>query len=99
MGRLTQLTYLVVDVNRDTLKELRIALPRTNRRVDGKPTCITLGRFPGMTVEQARRKALSLLDGIENGTHGKPTTLGELWVWDVYCDVKRKKKSLDRGIH
>jgi hypothetical protein len=67
------------------------------RRVDGKPTRITLGRFPGMTVEQARRKALSLLDGIENGTYGKPTTLGELW--DVYCDVKRNKKSLDQDVY
>lgn len=67
------------------------------RRVDGKPTRIMLDRFPGMTVEQARRKALSLLEGIENGTYGKPTTLGELW--DVYCDVKRKKKSLDQDVY
>ncbi len=40
---------------------------RLYRKVNGKPLDITLGRFPAMTVEQARREAQKLLGEIAEG--------------------------------
>jgi integrase len=37
------------------------------RRVDGRPARMTLGAFPGMTVEQAQRRARELLGEIASG--------------------------------
>jgi hypothetical protein len=45
-------------------------------RVEGKPRRITLGHFPKMTTEQARRKALSRLEAVENRTFGKMAAMG-----------------------
>jgi integrase len=64
------------------------------RRVYGQPQRIKLGRFPAMTVEQARKRALAVNAEIEGGTFGKPTTFGELW--KLYCEVKRTKRTLDQ---
>ena len=38
------------------------------RRVNGKPTFITLGRFPEMTIEQARKSAAGAHVKINDGT-------------------------------
>jgi len=64
------------------------------RRVNGHPRRIRLGRFPGLDVGNARKKALAACTEVENGTLGKPTTFGQLW--ELYREVKRGKRTLDQ---
>jgi integrase len=67
---------------------------RTKR---GGPERVTLGRFPAMTVEIARRKARALIVEIEEGANpaevkrahrGEPTLQA---MFDEYLDAKRKR--------
>ena len=37
------------------------------RRINGRPKKVTLGTYPGMTIEQARRKAMDVLSQISEG--------------------------------
>ncbi|MDS4027480.1 MAG: integrase family protein [Candidatus Contendobacter sp.] len=39
------------------------------RKLNGRPVRVTLGRFPPMTVEQARRRAAGVLAQLVNGIH------------------------------
>ncbi|MGH8558647.1 MAG: tyrosine-type recombinase/integrase [Methylococcales bacterium] len=39
------------------------------RRVNGKPVRVTLGRYPDLTIEQARRKALNVLSDLADGVN------------------------------
>jgi integrase len=62
------------------------------RRVYGTPRKIKIGRYPGLSVEQARRKALAVNGDIENGVFERPTTFEALW--ELYRTVKQTKRSL-----
>lgn len=69
------------------------------RKVGTKPVRVTLGRFPDMTIEQARRKAQATLsrlaDGINPNTEKKAAraravTLGE--VFEAYLKARKALK-------
>lgn len=72
------------------------------RKVRGKPVRVTLGRFPDMTIEQARRNAQAALSTMAEGispnlekkaARARSVTLGE--VFKDYLEVRTKgEKSL-----
>jgi integrase len=68
------------------------------KRIDGKVKRITLGRYPEITVEQARKKAQEFLGEIATGTN--PITkrqrhkVQSMTLWDVWLDYKATKCDL-----
>jgi integrase len=68
------------------------------KRIDGKVKRITLGRYPEITVEQARKKAQEFLGEIATGTN--PITkrqrqkVQSMTLWDVWLDYKTIKSNL-----
>jgi integrase len=68
------------------------------KRIDGKVKRITLGRYPEITVEQARKKAQEFLGEIATGTN--PITkrqrhkIQNMTLWDVWQDYKTVKCDL-----
>lgn len=89
-SKTTGLQVRVTDTGAKTFSVFR-------RTKGGRPERITLGRFPEMTVEQARRQAANINTEIVNGgkpaqvkrAHKETPTFSE--VLDIYIAQKRKK--------
>lgn len=70
------------------------------RRVDGQPTRVTVGNFPDLSVEQARRKAEELNGAIaqgENPNKRKKSAREEMTLQgllDAFSVAKQRKKTL-----
>lgn len=70
------------------------------RRVDGQPTRVTIGSFPDLSVEQARRKAEELNGAIaqgENPNKRKKSAREEMTLQELlesFAQAKQQKKSL-----
>ena len=68
------------------------------KRIDGKVKRITLGRYPEITVEQARNKAQEYLGEIATGTNPiakrQRHALQNLTLWEVWQDYKAIKCDL-----
>ena len=69
------------------------------RKIKGKPVRITLGRFPNMTVEQARKQALSTLSKIADGINPndekrqhEATNVSLQEVFDTYLNTRKNLK-------
>lgn len=68
------------------------------RRVEGKPTKLSLGQFPDMSIDLARRRAEEMNGKLAQGHTLKALqpprqmTVGELWTWyrDNHSDRKAK---------
>lgn len=85
--------------------QLRVTSVKTffvNQRIKGgEPERITLGRYPDMTIEQARRKALNVIHDIAEGKNpaevrrGQKTelTFSELFTEYIERHAKPKKKT------
>ncbi len=95
-----------VYVNDTEMRGLQVAVtPRGTRtfcvyrKIVGKPTRVRLGDYPSMTVEQARKKARSVLNQIADGINpitekrvdqARATTLAE--VFADYCAARKSLK-------
>lgn len=71
------------------------------RKVNGKPVRVTLGRFPAMTIEQARRKGLETLskfaDGINPIEEKRDIETSSITLKDVFEDYIKVRKNLKPG--
>lgn len=74
------------------------------RKVQGKPERITLGRYPDLTIEQARGKAASINSAIAYGENPadkrrvarKEMTFGQLFAEYIERHAKPNKRSWER---
>lgn len=71
------------------------------RKMEGKPVRVTLGRYPDMTIEQARRKAKaalsSMAEGINPNAAEKAIRARGITLGEVYADYLQARKSLKPG--
>lgn len=75
------------------------------RKVDGRPQRILIGKFPDLSVEQARKLAQAKVVDIANGidpmaekrqARAKAMTFGELFKWFLEEHAKPNKRSWDK---
>lgn len=62
-----------------------------NRQCDKAKADLRDNKVPGLMLSVGKRSKTFYLD---RRVQGKPPNLAKMW--DAYCDVKRKKKSLDQ---
>ncbi|MBA2655294.1 MAG: integrase arm-type DNA-binding domain-containing protein [Gammaproteobacteria bacterium] len=71
------------------------------RKVKGKPVRVTLGRFPSMTIEQARKKALETLskfsEGINPIEEKREVEVSNITLKEVFDDYLKARKNLKPG--
>lgn len=76
------------------------------RRIDGRPERVLLGRFPDLTVEQARKRAEETNGAIAMGRNphrerrmvAQEATFGELFEWYIEHHAKHRKKTWEQDI-
>ncbi|MGZ8216897.1 tyrosine-type recombinase/integrase [Methylomagnum sp.] len=68
------------------------------RKVGGKPVRVTLGRYPDMTIEQARKAALAALSklagGVNPNTEKKRAKLESKTLAEAFADYQEARKDL-----
>lgn len=92
----TRVNGLVLQVTGTGAKSFQVY-----RKVDRRPVRVTLGRFPDMTIEQARRLAQAALSkiagGVDPNQEKRARQAREITLQDVFEDYLRARKALKPG--
>jgi integrase len=92
----TKINGLLVSVTDNGVKSFLV-----RKKVNGKSVRVTLGRFPEMTIEQARRHAQAALsrlaDGVNPNTEKRAEKVRSITLEEVFQDYLKARKSLKPG--
>ena len=89
----TRVNGLLVSVTSSGVKSFQVY-----RKVNNKPVRVTLGRFPDMTIDQARRQAQAALsrlaDGVNPNAEKKAERARSVTLGEVFADYLKARKNL-----